>query len=104
MRKLPVICFLLAFIAKFRYCVGLLEFDYRNIVTDDYTPTKKEFNGLLGSRLNCISEIQQEITEVFKDFLNDKRRIGYADPAVNANLGDQLLWAGTKFWLILPYM
>lgn len=33
---------------------------------------------------------------VFKSHLGGKEMIGYADPATNHNLGDQLLWAGSE--------
>ena len=50
----------------------------------------------MGARLSCLSEIQSTIIDTFKDFLDGPHQIGYADPAANGNLGDQLLWAGSN--------
>ena len=47
-------------------------------------------------RFKCLVEIQDEIVSTFKGFLSGNEVIGYADPAANNNLGDQLLWAGSN--------
>ena len=47
-------------------------------------------------RMECIADVQKDIVEVFRDYLDGPEVIGYADPAANGNLGDQLLWAGSN--------
>jgi exopolysaccharide biosynthesis predicted pyruvyltransferase EpsI len=51
---------------------------------------------MVGLRYECLQDIQKEITNAYKPFLGGRELIGYADPAINHNLGDQLLWAGSN--------
>ena len=49
-----------------------------------------------GTRYQCISEVQEKIVKSFVDWLDHKGKIGYADPAANHNIEDQISWASSK--------
>ena len=51
---------------------------------------------MAGSRLQCTVEVQLYIVDIFKEYLEDTLKIGYADPAVHGSLSDQLLWVGSN--------
>ena len=72
------------------------KYDYSTMIDDPHLPKKSKYKNPLSDRLECIQTIQNDIYFVFKEFLRGERVIGYADPAANENLGDQLLWAGSN--------
>ena len=72
------------------------EFKHAYDPENKYGETSVHFDNMAGPRYECLVDIQKEIISAFKPFLSGKQVIGYADPAVNHNLGDQLLWAGSN--------
>lgn len=67
----------------------LLEFN--NVSSSQVTV---RLRNILNERLRCIADIQKQIVDSFKDTLLGAE-ITYADPAINAHIAEQLLWAGS---------
>ena len=66
------------------------KYDYDIMIKDRNLPKKSKYSSSMGTRIECIQAIQKKIYFVFKDFLRGSTVIGYADPATNENLGDQV--------------
>ena len=71
-------------------------FDHAYDSETKYEAPSVHFENLVGQRYECIQDIQRSIIATFKPYIGGKELIGYADPAINSNLGDQLLWAGSN--------
>jgi hypothetical protein len=71
-------------------------FDHAYDPETKYEAPAVHFDNMVGLRYECIQDIQKEITAVFKPYIGGKELIGYADPSIHSNLGDQLLWAGSN--------
>ena len=58
--------------------------------------TKVMMDNHASSRYHCIGDIQEKIVTAFADWLDHKGKVGYADPAANHNIEDQISWASSK--------
>jgi exopolysaccharide biosynthesis predicted pyruvyltransferase EpsI len=64
--------------------------------SDSSVQTKVTMDNHASSRYHCIGDIQEKTVKVFADWLDHKGKIGYADPAANHNIEDQISWASSK--------
>lgn len=64
--------------------------------SDSSVQTKVTMDNHASSRYHCIGDIQEKTVRVFADWLDHKGKIGYADPAANHNIEDQISWASSK--------